>query len=262
MPQKSSNFIPIFLGLAFVTLGSCGAGFAYLVYRSETPEGKKEAKENDEKNAKTLDDFADKMKRVRNGLPPVDAAAEKCANPVDTVLAPIVDTFFFASLEDGRTDAGRIERQDGDVLLRDSLFSDSILDAELDRAGIDAGPTLFSVAFAAGNIETLSKRPVVLVLDVDELTPPSADSAGWTQGELSGSVDVIDWASEKTICHAPIAAKSSDSVSYGGGMQLKFHGIPSPTIGKTDLDEAVDKDFEANLKAAMKSTLASIGAKS
>lgn len=261
-PQNTSNFIPYFLGFCVLLTGSCGAGLAYLVYRSETPEGKKEAKELDEKNAKTLDDFAQKMRRVRDGLPPVDAEAEKCANPVDGALAPVVDTFFFASLEEGRDDAGRFARQDGDILVRDSLFSDSILDAELERAGIDAGPSLFSTPFATANIESLSRKPIVLVLDVDELTPPSADSSGWSQGELSGAVDVVDWSSDKTICHVPITAKSSDTVSFGGGVQLKFHGIPSPTIGKTDLDEAVDKDFEANLKAAVKSSLASIGVKS
>lgn len=59
---------------------------------------------------------------------------------------------------------------------------------------------------------------------------------------------------------APIHAQSSDEVSYGGGVQLKLHGIPTPTMGKTDLDEAVDKDFVKNLDAARKAALASIGA--
>jgi hypothetical protein len=258
---KTSNFIPIFLGVSFLFVGSCGAWLAYAVHQAQTPEGKRAAKEADEKNATTLDGFVTKMDHVRAGLPPRDAPAVNCAAGTKTTLAPVVDTFFFDSLHDGRTDAENAVRQDGDVLNRDSLFSDSILDAELIRAGIDAGPQIFSTSFAVANIDSLSKDPIVLVLDVDTFDAPATDSTGFIGGELEGSLDVVDWKTDKTICNTPISVKSSDNIEYGGGMKLTFHGIPSPTIGKTDLDKAIAKDFEKNVEAQTKIALASTGVK-
>lgn len=259
---KSSKLIPILLTFCVLVVGSCGAVFGYAVYRSGTPEGKREAKELDDKNNTTLDGFVVKMAHVREGLPAVDSPAENCPAGTKTTLAPMVDRFFFDSLSNERGDAGLVARQDGDVLNRDSLFSDSILDAELIRAGVDAGPQIFSVSFAVSNIENLDKDPIVLVIDVDTFDAPTTDSTGFTGGELDGSLDVVDWKTEKTICHAPIKVESSDNIEYGGGMQLKFHGIPSPTIGKTDLDKAILKDFEKNVETQTKASLASIGVKS
>ena len=259
-PQKSSNFIPIVLGVACLVFGACGISIGYAFYRASTPEGKKEAKELDDKTNTTLDDFVVKMAHVRSQLPALDDPPVACPAGTKTVLAPVVDTFFFDALQDGRTDAARVARQNGAGALRDdTYFSDSVLDAELARAGIDAGPMIFKTSFATSNIEQLATKPIVLVIDVDAFTPPTTDASGFVGGQLDGALDVVDWATDKTICHAPISAKSSDSINYGGGMQLKFHGIPSPTIGKTDLDDAVEKDFEKNVKAATKTALASMG---
>jgi hypothetical protein len=259
--QKTSSFIPIVLGVACLFFGSCGIWLGYIFYEASTPEGKRAAKDLDEKNNATLDGFTAKMALVRAGLPAIDSPSVTCPAGTDVTLAPIVDSFFFDSLEDGRGDAGRVERKKGDELTRDSLFSDSILDAELARAGLDAGPLVFANSFATANIETLSKKPVVLVIDVDTFDAPKTESTGFIGGDLEGALDVVDWSTGKTICNAPISAKSSDGITYGGGMQLKFHGIPSPTVGKTDLEDALAKDFEKNVEAATKSALASIGVK-
>ncbi|MEO7113518.1 MAG: hypothetical protein ABI183_23975 [Polyangiaceae bacterium] len=260
--QKSSNFIPIVLGVACVVFGSCGVLFAYAVYEAGTPEGKRVAKEDDEKRNAALDGFIAKWTAVRDGLPQTDSVATKCPAGTSTKLAPVVDSFFLESLlEDGRGDGGRIFRTSGEELNRDSLFSDSILDAELARAGQDAGPLVFANSFATSNIELLSKKPTVLVIDVDSFEAPKEDADGYAGGDLQGSLDVVDWLTNKTICNAPISAKSSDTISYGGGMQLTFHGIPSPTVGKTDVDEALSKDFKKNVEVALKASLAEMDVK-
>jgi hypothetical protein len=263
-PQKpkTSNFIPIVLGIACVVFGSCGVWFAYAVYEASTPEGKRAAKEDDDKRNAALDGFIGKWAAVRDGLPETDSVATKCPAGTSTKLAPVVDSFFFDSLlEDGRGDGGRTLRTSGDELDRDSLFSDSILDAELARAGQDAGPLVFANSFATTNIDLLAKKPIVLVIDVDSFEPPKEDADGYAGGDLEGSLDVVDYLTNKTICNAPISAKSSDTISYGGGMQLTFHGIPSPTVGKTDVDDALSKDFKKNVEAATKASLAEMGVK-
>lgn len=258
---KSSNFIPIVLGVACVVFGSCGVWFAYAVYEAGTPEGKRAAKEDDDKRNAALDGFAAKWAAIRDGLPETDSVAAKCPAGTNVKLAPVVDSFFIESLLDDGRDGGRIERTSGDELNRDSLFSDSILDAELAHAGVDAGPLVFANSFATSNMEELGKKPIVLVIDVDSFDAPKDDTDGYVGGDLEGSLDVVDSLTNKTICNAPISAKSSDTVSYGGGMQLTFHGIPSPTVGKTDVDEALSKDFKKNMEAAVKASLAAMDVK-
>ena len=259
-PKKGGSFIVYWLAGSCLLIASCAAYCGYAVYESGTPEGKKAAKDLDDKNNATLDGFATKLSDVYVALPDVDAPAERCPSDTKIGTAPVVDTFFIQAVAESRADAAALVREPKSELLRTADFSDSILDAEAQRGGIDAGLALVTTSFGTSGIEIVGKNPYVVVFDVDSFDAPSADSSGWEAGAVSGALDVVEWSSGKTICHVPITAQSSDEITYGGGMQLKFHGIPSPTVGKTDLDEAVDKDFTKNVEAARKAALASIGA--
>ena len=77
--------------------------------------------------------------------------------------------------------------------------------------------------------------------------------------ETTGEAVVVDWKTSKVACHAPIAAKSSDDISYGGGVRFKVKGIPMPAVGKTDLDDAITKDFKKNVDASVRTALKGIG---
>jgi len=85
---KTSNFIPIVLGIACLVFGSCGIWLGYIFYEASTPEGKRAAKDLDEKTDATLDGFIGKMALVRAGLPATDSPAVKC--PAGTIPSPTV----------------------------------------------------------------------------------------------------------------------------------------------------------------------------
>ena len=74
----------------------------------------------------------------------------------------------------------------------------------------------------------------MVLLRVDEIELPNAgDHSGFAAGTVSGAVSVVDWKDVRVICHGAFKAKSSDSISYGGGVRLKVGGIPMPSVGSS-----------------------------
>jgi len=238
----------------------------YAVYRAQTPEAKLAAKQEKAQQEADLDAFVAKLRRIRASLPR-DASLVRCPTAgTHALTAPMVDSLWLGLLLDDRR-AGRSEdvarwpllHPSGLLAMND--FSDDILNAETLRRGGDAG--LFGnlvpgqAELAIGRI---NEKASVVMLSVDEMHAPLVDAKAFTGGSLAGAVAVVDWKTEKVLCHGPVEAESSGEISYGGGVRLKLGGLPVGTVGSTERVAAVRKDFQANVQAAISMALSDLGA--
>ncbi len=259
-PKKSGGVLRVVLILGTLMFGSCASYCGYIVYKSETPEGKRAAKEYEDQKKAAVAGFVEKAKRVHAIIPPTDAPDIACPAGTKTEYVPVADSLYFSVLLDGETGKARAEKLSQSDLIRNansilvgSSFSTGILDAVLARSGVDAGPDLFRTE--AADIEQIEEKRIVLYIDVGTLNAPDVQGSSFIGGDLDGALNVLDWKTEKVLCRTRITAASSAQISYGGGVRMKVMGIPSPSVGGSDFDDAVRKDFKTNVAAAIKASL-------
>lgn len=274
-PKKKYTWLWILLGGLTLSFGSCASYCGYALYQAQTPAGKKETKEREEHELAQLNGFVAKLGRLRAVLPTEGDPELKCPTGTLTKGAPILDSFFLDTVlgDDGDDEAGPGDpfgdvadgKDDGRAaaskLLRDGIFSDSIPKAIVTKNGGDAGSfAMFSLGGAALDIERIDKQLLVVILRVDDMVMPEASGDSFSGGDLMGAAVVVDWKTEKLVCHTAVTAKSSDDINYGGGVRFKVKGIPMPSVGKTDLDEAITKDFKRNVDISIRAALNGLGA--
>jgi hypothetical protein len=253
-----SSFIPWVVGLSCSFVVALGGLFVYAVYRSQTPEGKAEAAAHDRKLRDEARSALEMLAAIQAALPTDEQLAAKLECPLgtDASRAPVVDTAYLS-----RAVGGPATEEDAFAAVagaRSSTpFSVSLLE-RIDEVRNNAAS--LGISGASYDVEKLLEAKTIVVLDVAEFSAPRVENGSFEGGELSGQVIVVDRASRRAICHAPVSAQSSESVEYGGGVRLKVKGIPTPAMGKKSLDDAVAKDFTRNLKTAIGGSLREIGA--
>jgi hypothetical protein len=263
-PPKKSRFWLIVSVLAMTMFGSCASWCGYGIYQAQTPEGKRETKEREDRQSKELEDLVATAKQVRAALPAENAPDVACpsGHPIPSGLsARVVDSYYLdallsqASAKDKTTDM-LVEMKDelaASNMIRSKPFSDAIFTEQRVKNGGDAG--LFGTFGATTDIETIGSSTEVVVVRVDEMATPTVEGSSFTGGELTGSAALVDWKTAKVVCHHAFTAASSNEVKFGGGVRLKMHGIPGPAVGGTDFEEAVKKDFRTNVEAAWTTAL-------
>jgi hypothetical protein len=262
-PPKKSRFWLIVSVLTMTLFGSCASFCGYEIYQAQTPEGKRETQERELRQGTELQELVATAKTVRAALPAVDAPDVACPSGhalPSGLLVRVVDTYYLDALA---AQAAKTDKSDVTVEMKDELaastmirskpFSDSIFAEQRVKNGGDAG--IFGTFGATTDVETIAKSTEVIVIRVDEMASPTVEGSSFTGGELTGSAALVDWKTAKVLCHHRFTAVSSNEVKFGGGVRLKMHGIPGPAVGGTDFEEAVKKDFRANVEAAWTAAL-------
>lgn len=100
--------------------------------------------------------------------------------------------------------------------------------------------------------EAARLRYLVVVRPILAVAPDVGDGESWEGGTFSGSLFVFDTQTAQIVCHAPFAAVSSTSVETGGGVRI---GRLGPTVGDTDLEDAITEDMEQQTVRALRTAL-------
>jgi hypothetical protein len=262
-PSKKSPFLLAVIVVLVMGFGSCVSWCGYEMYKAQTPEGKRAIAEEEAKDEANLAQMIEKLGRVRKNLPSKIEGETRCAAKAQG-YPPTVDTIWLDAL--GRPEA-EWDRPNLAALdkVRYWTFSERILrraapaaDADAGTAKLDAG---FELLTARSDAKTIANNQQLFVLVAEEMAAPVVSGTDWTGGIVTGGLVVIDLATEKPLCQAPLTAESSQSIKYGGGVRIKVRGIPSPTVGDTDLKQAVEKDFTKNVENAVAAAAKRIGAK-
>jgi hypothetical protein len=190
-----------------------------------------------------LEAFVADAKRVGAAVRAAGAGDAQCPTNVQASSSPVVDMSYLDAIASP-------DRPREETSLRVSAFV---------RSGATFGDDIpAAVAAAKGGapmasglkLPELGPTELVVVTTVAQAKLPVVTQEAFTGGELVGAIAVVEWKSGKVLCRAALAASSSDTVKFGGGATLRVGGIPGPTLGRTELDEAVNNDFKARISAA------------
>ncbi len=95
-------------------------------------------------------------------------------------------------------------------------------------------------------------RYLAVVRPLLAVAPNVGDGERWQGGTFTGSLFVFDTQTAQLVCQAPFAAVSSTTVETGGGVRV---GRLGPTVGETDLEEAIIEDMQQQTVRALRTAL-------
>lgn len=115
----------------------------------------------------------------------------------------------------------------------------------------DESPT--AVHSIHGEVAELKRvRYLAVVRASQAIAPMAGADETYTMGTFSGSLFIVDTQTASVVCEAPFTAVSSSSVETGGGVRI---GRIGPTVGDTDLQDAVTEDMQEQTVRALRSAL-------
>jgi len=247
------------LGTVALLMVAFFAWLGYAVYHAGTPEGQREIAESHKQDQAEIEAFVGRVKKIAAVLPQRGTADAACPAGTKARFVPVVDSLYLTAVVNDLDPKDRSDRLAKSKLLRDGLsFPESILDA-VRGTGKDEDSG-FGATWGLSSIKTLDDKPLVVVVRVDAFDLPRVAEGSFVAGSLAGSAVVVDWKGERALCHGVFEAKSSEQISYGGGVRLKVGGIPMPAVGGSDAQEALNKDLKENASSEIGKALARIGA--
>ena len=91
-------------GVLALVFGSCMAFCGYSAWQAQTPEGKREEREQEARKRQEVMDLVAKLGRVRKAVPPAGAPDQPCAAKVAGRSLPVVDTLYLSAVLDESAD--------------------------------------------------------------------------------------------------------------------------------------------------------------
>jgi hypothetical protein len=105
------------------------------------------------------------------------------------------------------------------------------------------------------DVEENKRLRYLAVVRASVAEAPHVDAQGseeWTMGMFMGSLFIVDTQTAQVVCQAPFQAESSSTVETGGGVRI---GRIGPTVGDTDLEDAIQDDMQQQTVRALRAAL-------
>jgi hypothetical protein len=244
-PSAKSRFVLIVAGVVLLPLLGCCI-FAIVGSQLDTDFQKKQAQKLDAQRGELVA-FRTKLAAVAAKLPAAGSlqGEKRLAAAAGTLSGePILtDAVLLGGYQaDGKVVAtGSTFFHDQDLLHMTSLFVDNPKLEELDRFAVEKG---------AAVAKQLLDRGVLAVFFASRLDAPQSRGEDFVGGKAEGQLALISIATGEVLAHGPYAARSSEKISYGGGVGIRIGPVRVGSVGGSKLDEALAQDFCANCNKA------------